>query len=90
LIDDSHKTAWVFGYIKAYFDLYVSMGTDPDKLSASLQFLTEKILDRLKITDNKMSNSIIEQIDQLDLELTIAKVIRENTDSSTKSFSITL
>ena len=90
MIDDSHKTAWVFGYIKAYFDLYVSMGTDPDKLSASLQFLTEKILDRLKITDNKMSNSIIEQIDQLDLELTIAKVIRENTDSSTKSFSITL
>ena len=77
MIDDSHKTAWVFGYIKAYFDLYVSMGTDPDKLSASLQFLTEKILDRLKITDNKMSNSIIEQIDQLDLELTIAKVIRD-------------
>ena len=90
MIDDSHKTAWVFGYLKAYFDLYISMGTNPDKLSASLQFLTEKILDRLKITDNKMSNSIIEQIDQLDLELTIAKLMKENTDDSTKSFSITL
>ena len=90
MIDDSHKTAWVFGYLKAYFDLYVSMGTDPDRLSASMQFLTEKVLDRLKIRDNKMLNSTIEQIDQLDLELTIAKVIKENTDDSTKSFSITL
>ena len=66
------------------------MGTDPDRLSASMQFLTEKVLDRLKIRDNKMLNSTIEQIDQLDLELTIAKVIKENTDDSTKSFSITL
>jgi hypothetical protein len=90
LIDDSHKTAWVFGYLKAYFDLYISMGTDPDRLSASMQFLTEKVLDRLKIKDNKMLNSTIEQIDQLDLELTIAKVIKENTDDSTKTFSITL
>ena len=90
MIDDSHKTAWVFGYLKAYFDLYVSMGTDPDRLSAAMQFLTEKVLDRLKIRYNKMLNSTIEQIDQLDLELTIAKVIKENTDDSTKSFSITL
>jgi len=89
MIDDSHKTAWVFGYLKAYFDLYISMGTDPDRLSASMQFLTEKVLDRLKIRDNKMLNSTIEQIDQLDLELTIAKVIKENTDDSTKTFSIT-
>jgi len=89
MIDDSHKTAWVFGYLKAYFDLYISMGTDPDRLSASMQFLTEKVLDRHKIRDNKMLNTTIEQIDQLDLELTIAKVIKENTDDSTKTFSIT-
>ena len=90
LIDDSHKVAWVFGYIKAYFDLYVSMGTDPEKLSASLQFLTEKVLIRLGVQDGKMVDSTIQQIDQLDLELTIAKVIREYTDKDSKTFSITL
>jgi hypothetical protein len=90
LIDDSHKTAWVFGYLKAYFDLYISMGTDPERLSNSMHFLTERVLDRLKITDDKMLNSTIDQLDHLDLELTIAKVIKENTDDSTKSFSITL
>ena len=42
MMDDSHKTAWVFGYMKAYFDLYVSMGTNPERLSESLQFLTSK------------------------------------------------
>ena len=88
LIDDSHKVAWVFGYIKAYFDLYVSMGTNPDKLSESLQFLTEKVLIRLGVQDGKMVDSTIQQIDQLDLELTIAKVIREHTDENSKTFSI--
>ena len=90
LIDDSHKVAWVFGYIKAYFDLYVSMGTNPEKLSESLQFLTEKVLVRLGVQDGKMVDSTIQQIDQLDLELTIAKVIREYTDENSKTFSITL
>ena len=90
LIDDSHKVAWVFGYIKAYFDLYVSMGTNPDKLSESLQFLTSKVLERLGIEDEVMVHKTIEQIDQLDIELTIAKVIKEYTDDSTKTFSITL
>ena len=90
LIDDSHKVAWVFGYIKAYFDLYVSMGTNPEKLSESLQFLTEKVLVRLGVEDGKMVDSTIQQIDQLDLELTIAKVIREYTDKDSKTFSITL
>ena len=88
LIEDSHKVAWVFGYMKAYFDLYVSMGTNPDKLSESLQFLTEKVLIRLGVEDGKMVSSTIEQIDQLDLELTIAKVIREHTDENSKTFSI--
>lgn len=90
LIDGSHKVAWVFGYMKAYFDLYVSMGTNPDKLSESLQFLTEKVLIRLGVEDGKMVDSTIQQIDQLDLELTIAKVIREYTDKDSKTFSITL
>jgi len=90
MIDDSHKTAWVFGYMKAYFDLYVSMGTNPVKLSESLQFLTSKILERLGIEDDGMVGKTIQQIDQLDIEITIAKVIKENTDDSTKSFSITL
>ena len=90
MIDDSHKTAWVFGYMKAYFDLYVSMGTNPDKLSESLQFLTSKVLERLGIEDEVMVHKTIEQIDQLDIELTIAKVIKEYTDDSTKTFSITL
>ncbi len=89
MIDDSHKTAWVFGYLKAYFDLYISMGTNPDRLSSSMQFLTSKILERLGIEDDGMVHKTIEQIDQLDLELTIAKVIKENTDDSTKTFSIT-
>ena len=90
MIDDSHKTAWVFGYLKAYFDLYISMGTNPDRLSSSMQFLTSKVLERLGIEDDNMVGKTIEQIDQLDLELTIAKVMKENTDDSTKSFSITL
>jgi len=90
MIDDSHKTAWVFGYLKAYFDLYISMGTNPDRLSNSMQFLTSKVLERLGIEDDSMVHKTIEQIDQLDLELTIAKVIKENTDDSTKSFNITL
>ena len=90
MIDYSHKTAWVFGYMKAYFDLYVSMGTNPERLSESLQFLTSKILERLGIEDEVMVGKTIEQIDQLDIEITIAKVIKENTDDSTKSFSITL
>jgi hypothetical protein len=90
MIDDSHKTAWVFGYLKAYFDLYISMGTNPDRLSNSMQFLTSKVLERLGIEDDGMVGKTIQQIDQLDLELTIAKVIKENTDDSTKSFSITL
>jgi len=90
LIEDSHKVAWVFGYLKAYFDQYVSMGTDPEKLSNSLQFLTEKVLLRLGVQDGKMVNSTIEQIDQLDLELTLAKVIREYTDPNSKTFSIVL
>jgi hypothetical protein len=90
MIDDSHKISWVFGYMKAYFDLYVSMGTNPVKLSESMQFLTSKVLERLGVEDNNMVFKTIEQIDQLDLELTIAKVIKENTDDSTKSFSITL
>jgi len=90
MIDDSYKTAWVFGYMKAYFDLYVSMGTNPERLSESLQFLTSKILERLGIEDDVMVGKTIEQIDQLDIEITIAKVIKENTDDSTKTFSITL
>ena len=90
MIDDSHKTVWVFGYLKAYFDLYISMGTNPDRLSNSMQFLTSKVLERLGIQDDNMVDKTIEQIDQLDLELTIAKVMKENTDDSTKSFSITL
>ena len=90
MIEDSHKVAWVFGYMKAYFDLYVSMGTNPERLSESLQFLTSKILERLGIEDEVMVGKTIEQIDQLDIEITIAKVIKENTDDSTKSFSITL
>ena len=76
--------------MKAYFDLYVSMGTNPERLSESLQFLTSKILERLGIEDDGMVGKTIQQIDQLDLELTIAKVMKENTDDSTKSFSITL
>ena len=90
MIDDSHKTAWVFGYMKAYFDLYFSMGTNPERLSESLQFLTSKILERLGIEDDGMVGKTIQQIDELDIEVTIAKVIKENTDDSTKSFSITL
>ena len=76
--------------MKAYFDLYVSMGTNPERLSESMQFLTSKILERLGIEDEVMVGKTIEQIDQLDIEITIAKVIKENTDDSTKSFSITL
>ena len=90
MIDDSHKTAWVLGHLKAYFDLYISMGTNPDRLSNSMQFLTSKVLERLGIQDDNMVGKTIEQIDQLDLELTIAKVMKENTDDSTKTFSITL
>ena len=90
MIDDSHKTAWVFGYLKAYFDLYISMGTNPDRLSNSMQFLTSKVLERLGIQDDNMVGKTIEQIDQLDLELTIAKVMKENTDdNTTNSFTIT-
>lgn len=66
------------------------MGTNPEKLSESLQFLTEKVLIRLGVQDGKMVDSTIQQIDQLDLELTIAKVIREYTDKDSKTFSITL
>lgn len=76
--------------MKAYFDLYVSMGTNPERLSESLQFLTSKILERLGIEDDGMVGKTIQQIDELDIEVTIAKVIKENTDDSTKSFSITL
>jgi hypothetical protein len=90
LIDDSHKTAWVFGYLKAYFDLYISMGTNPDRLSNSMQFLTSKVLERLGIQDDNMVGKTIEQIDQLDLELTIAKVMKENTDDNTKTFTINM
>ena len=54
MTEDSHKVAWVFGYMKAYFDLYVSMGTNPDTLSSSLQFLTSKIYERLGIEDDGM------------------------------------
>lgn len=90
MIDDSHKTAWVFGYLKAYFDLYISMGTNPDRLSNSMQFLTSKVLERLGIQDDNMVGKTIEQIDQLDLELTIAKVMKENTDDNTKTFTINM
>lgn len=76
--------------MKAYFDLYVSMGTNPERLSESMQFLTSKILERLGIEDDGMVSKTIQQIDELDIEVTIAKVIKENTDDSTKSFSITL
>lgn len=76
--------------MKAYFDLYVSMGTNPERLSESMQFLTSKILERLGIEDDGMVGKTIQQIDELDIEVTIAKVIKENTDDSTKSFSITL
>ena len=65
-------------------------GYNPERLSESLQFLTSKILERLGIEDDVMVGKTIEQIDQLDIEVTIAKVIKENTDDSTKSFSITL
>ena len=90
MIEDSHKVAWVFGYMKAYFDLYVSMGTNPDTLSSSLQFLTSKIYERLGVEDDGMVGKTIEQLDQLDIELTIAKVIKEYTDENSKTFSITL
>ena len=76
--------------MKAYFDLYVSMGTNPERLGESMQFLTSKILERLGIEDDGMVGKTIQQIDELDIEVTIAKVIKENTDDSTKSFSITL
>ena len=90
MIEDSHKVAWVFGYMKDYFDLYVSMGTNTDTLSSSLQFLTSKIYERLGIEDDGMVGKTIEQLDQLDIELTIAKVIKEYTDENSKTFSITL
>ena len=90
MIDNSHKVAWVFGYLKAYFDLYVSMGTNPKDLSISLNFLTERILDRLGIEDQALIIKTIEQLDTLDIEVTIAKVIKENTRPDTKSFRIML
>ena len=66
------------------------MGTNPDRLSNSMQFLTSKVLERLGIQDDNMVGKTIEQIDQLDLELTIAKVMKENTDDNTKTFTINM
>lgn len=85
MIDDSHKIAWVFGYIKAYFDLFVSQGNDPEKLGDTLQILTDLVFRRLGITDRMLIDKTIQSIDQLDLELTIAKVMKENDNG--KSFS---
>lgn len=89
LISDELKIAWVYGYLKANFDMFTEMGYHPDVVGKSMHFITEKALSRLGITNSKLCERIINQIDGLDLELTIAKVIEENREKSNgKSFTV--
>ena len=91
MVSDEEKIAWVFGYFKANFDMFAQAGNDPEKLGASFEFITNKTLARLGIKDQTEINRVINNIQEMDLELTINKVIRENIPSTDgKKFSFTI
>ena len=89
MTNEVEKIAWVYGYLKANFDMFTEMGYSPEVVGNSMEFITKRVFIRLGLTDEKLCNRVIRSIDGLDLELTISKVIEENRDKSNgKSFTI--
>lgn len=89
MIDEREKIAWVYGYLKANFDMFTEMGYSSKAVGKSMEFITERVFKRLGINNERLAQKIIREINGLDLELTISKVIDENRDSANgKTFSI--
>lgn len=80
--------AWVFGYFKANFDIFNEHGAATDQLSNSMQILTMEVLKLLGITDKVLINKVISDLDGLDLELAIRRVLQDGKSKSNgKTFS---
>jgi hypothetical protein len=85
---DNEKIAWVFGYMKANFDIFAEHGAATDKLSDSMQIITMEVLKLLGITNRGIINKVIIDLDGLDLELAVRKVLEDGKSKSNgKTFS---
>lgn len=89
MIEDRDKIAWVYGYLKANFDIFTEMGYNSKIVGNSMEYITECVFKRLGIDNEQLALKMIRELNGLDLELTIAKVIDENRDKADgKKFSI--
>ena len=77
LINDEQKIAWVFGYLKANFDIFMEQGANPDMLSATLQGLTIEILKLLGVKDLALIDKTIEELDGMDVELAVRRALHD-------------
>lgn len=89
MIRDEEKIAWVYGYLKANFDIFTEMGYSPKVVGKSMEFITARVFKRLGIENERLCEKVVRSLDGLDLELTVAKVIEENRNKADgKTFSI--
>ena len=85
---DNEKIAWVFGYMKANFDIFAEHGAATDQLSSSMQIITVEVLKLLGITNKSVINKVIIELDGLDMELAIRRVLEDGKSKSNgKTFS---
>ena len=79
LISDREQIAWVFGYMKSNYDLFLETGVssyEAEKLSDSLQHITVEILRLLGVTDVTYINSAISELDSIDMELAVRRALQ--------------
>ncbi len=82
LISDEQKIAWVFGYLKANFDIFMEQGANPNMLSDTLQILTINVLGLLGVKDLALIDKTIEELDAMDMELAVRKSLRDGDEKS--------
>lgn len=82
LISDREKIAWVFGYLKANFDIFVEQGANANQMSDTLQALTIEVLKLLGIKDVMLVNHTIMEIDSIDMELAVRRALQKAEDES--------
>ena len=79
MISEREKIAWVFGYMKSNYDLFLETGVssyEAEKLSDSLQHITVEILRLLGVTDVTYINSAISELDSIDMELAVRRALQ--------------
>lgn len=91
MISEREKIAWVFGYLRSNFDIFVETGMsdyEAVKLGDSLQIITVEVLKILGVTDVPMIQRTIEEMDSIDMELAIRRALQNAEEKSNgKKFS---